>query len=213
MLANLRAAVMTVVLFTLVFGLGYPLAMTAIASVAFPHQAGGSLVRDAGGKVIGSELIAQGFTRPEYLHPRPSAAGNGYDPMNSGGTNLGPLDPKLIARVKADTETLRKENPSMPVPVDAVTTSASGLDPDISPEYARFQAPRIAKARGATESEVLAAIAGLHRPAAGERVGGQSRPRCARADGPFLREARSAVAASIKRFATMMFCEFGLIQS
>lgn len=160
MLANLRAAVMMVVLFTLILGLGYPLAMTGIASVIFPHQAGGSLIKDDSGKVIGSELIAQGFTRPEYLHPRPSAAGNGYDPMNSGGANLGPLDPKLIARVKADTEALRKENPNMPVPVDAVTTSASGLDPDISPEYARFQAPRIAKARGAPEPEVQAAIDG-----------------------------------------------------
>lgn len=160
MLSQLRAAVMTVVLFTLVFGLGYPLAMTGIASLAFPHQAGGSLIKDASGKVIGSELIAQGFTKSEYLHPRPSAAGNGYDPMNSGGTNLGPLDQKLIDRVKTDTAALRKENPNMPVPVDAVTTSASGLDPDISPEYARFQVPRIAKARGASESEVQAAIIG-----------------------------------------------------
>ena len=160
MLSQLRAAVMTVVLFTLVFGLGYPLAMTGIASLAFPHQAGGSLIKDASGKVIGSELLAQGFTKSEYLHPRPSAAGNGYDPMNSGGTNLGPLDQKLIDRVKTDTAALRKENPNMPVPVDAVTTSASGLDPDISPEYARFQVPRIAKARGASESEVQAAIIG-----------------------------------------------------
>ena len=160
MLSQLRAAVMTVVLFTLVFGLGYPLAMTGIASLAFPHQAGGSLIKEASGKVIGSELIAQGFTKSEYLHPRPSAAGNGYDPMNSGGTNLGPLDQKLIDRVKTDTAALRKENPNMPVPVDAVTTSASGLDPDISPEYARFQVPRIAKARGASESEVQAAIIG-----------------------------------------------------
>ena len=159
MLSQLRAAVMMTVLFTLVFGLGYPLAMTGLAHLAFPHQAGGSLVRDASGKVIGSELIAQGFSKPEYLHPRPSAAGNGYDPMNSGGTNLGPLDKKLIDRVKADTAALRKENPGAAVPIDAVTTSASGLDPDISPEYARFQAPRIAKARGASESEVLAAIA------------------------------------------------------
>ncbi|QUD86943.1 potassium-transporting ATPase subunit KdpC [Phenylobacterium montanum] len=160
MLSQLRAAVMTVVLFTLVLGLAYPLAMTGIATVALPHQAGGSLVRDASGKVIGSELIAQGFAKPEYLHPRPSAAGNGYDPMNSGGTNLGPMDQKLIDRIKADTATLRKENPNMAVPIDAVTTSASGLDPDISPEYARFQVPRIAKARGASESEVQAAIVG-----------------------------------------------------
>ena len=160
MFANLRAAVMMVVLFTLVFGLGYPLAMTGIAGIAFPHQAGGSLVKDVSGKVIGSELIAQGFSKPEYLHPRGSAAGNGYDPLNSGGTNLGPLDQKLIDRVKGDAAALRKENPGAAIPADAVTYSASGLDPDISPEYARFQVPRIAKARGATQSEVLAAIAG-----------------------------------------------------
>ena len=163
MLSQLRAAVMMVVLFTLVFGLGYPLAMTGIAAVAFPHQAGGSLVKDTGGKVIGSELIAQGFAKPEYLHPRGSAAGNGFDPMSSGGTNLGPLDQKLIDRVKADAAALRKENPGAAIPADAVTYSASGLDPDISQDYARFQAPRIAKARGASESEVLAAIAGATR--------------------------------------------------
>jgi len=160
MLSQLRAAFMMVVLFTLVLGLGYPLAITGIAGLAFPHQAGGSLVRDSAGKVVGSELIAQGFTKPEYLHPRPSAAGNGYDPMASGGSNLGPTDPKLADRVKTDAAALRKENPGAVIPADAVTTSASGLDPDISPEYAQLQVARIAKARGASRSEVEAAING-----------------------------------------------------
>ena len=174
MLSQLRAAVMMVVLFTLVFGLGYPLAMTGIAGIAFPHQAGGSLIRDQAGKVIGSELIAQGFAKPEYLHPRGSAAGNGYDPMSSGGTNLGPLDQKLIDRVKGDAAALRKENPGAVIPADAVTYSASGLDPDISPEYARLQAPRIAQARGASLSEVLAAISGATQ---GQTLGFIGQPR------------------------------------
>lgn len=171
MLSQLRASIMMVVLFTLVFGLAYPLAITGISGLAFPHQAGGSLIHDAGGKLIGSELIAQGFAKPEYLHPRPSAAGNGYDPMNSSGSNLGPLDQKLIDRVKGDAATLKKENPGAVIPPDALTTSGSGLDPEISPEYARFQAPRIAKARGTTQSEVLAAIAAATRDPAFGFVG------------------------------------------
>jgi len=158
MFDHIRPAIIMTVLFTALLGLGYPLAMTGVAGVLFPSQAGGSLLRDHAGKVVGSSLIAQGFTRPEYLHPRPSAAGNGYDPMNSGGSNLGPLDQKLIDRVKGDAASLRKENPGAEIPADAVTTSGSGLDPDISPENARMQAPRIAKARGISLSEALAAI-------------------------------------------------------
>ncbi len=158
MLKDLRPSIVMMALFTLLFGLAYPLAMTGLAAVAFPHQAGGSLVTDAKGQVIGSSLIAQGFARPEYLHPRPSAAGNGYDPMNSGGSNLGPMDQKLIDRVKGDSDALRKLNPGQPIPADAVTTSGSGLDPDITPDNARMQAPRIAQARGAATADVQALI-------------------------------------------------------
>ena len=139
MLHYFRASVVMMALFTLVFGMGYPLAITAISALAFPYQAHGSLVRDARGQVIGSALIAQGFARPEYLHPRPSAAGSGYDPLNSGGSNLGPLDPKLASRIKADAAKLVAEAPGAPIPADAVTTSGSGLDPDVSPQNANRQ--------------------------------------------------------------------------
>lgn len=159
MLAQLRASVVMMALFTLVFGVAYPLAMTSLAGAIFPHQAGGSLIHDKAGHVIGSSLIAQGFAKPEYLHPRPSAAGAGYDPMNSGGSNLGPLDQKLIDRMKGDAAAIRKDDPAAVIPADALTTSGSGLDPDISPANAHMQAARIAKARGATVSEVLAVIA------------------------------------------------------
>ena len=157
MLQHIRPAIVMMVLFTLVFGLAYPLAITGISGVVFPAQAGGSLVAP-GGKVVGSSLIAQGFAKPEYLHPRPSAAGKGWDPMNSGGSNMGPMDQKLIDRVATDTAALRKENPGGAIPADAVTTSASGLDPDISPENARMQAPRIAAARGLNAANVQAVI-------------------------------------------------------
>jgi K+-transporting ATPase ATPase C chain len=155
---HIRPAMVSMVLFTLILGLAYPLGMTGLIGLAFPAQAGGSLVRDAGGQVIGSRLIAQGFTAPQYLHPRPSAAGNGYDPLSSGGSNLGPLDPKLIARVKGDAAALTKENGPAPIPSDAVTTSASGLDPDISPANAAAQAARIATARGLKPAEIQTVI-------------------------------------------------------
>jgi len=158
MMQHVRPALVMMVLFTLLLGLGYPLAMTGVAGVIFPAQAGGSLVKDKAGQVIGSTLIAQGFAKPEYLHPRPSAAGNGYDPMSSGGSQLGPLDQKLIDRVKGDAATIRKDDGPGDIPADAVTTSASGLDPDISPENAQLQAARIAKARDMTQSEALALI-------------------------------------------------------
>ena len=158
MMQHVRPAVMMTVLFTLILGLGYPLAMTGIAGLAFPAQAGGSLVRDASGQVIGSSLIAQGFAKPEYLHPRPSAAGNGYDPMSSGGSQLGPLDQKLIDRVKGDAAAIRKDDGPGEIPADAVTISGSGLDPDISPANAHLQAARIAKARGRSTSEILAVV-------------------------------------------------------
>jgi K+-transporting ATPase ATPase C chain len=159
MLSYLRPALVSAGLFTVLLGLAYPLAITGVAQAAFPAQANGSLVRDANGTIVGSTLIAQAFARPEYLHPRPSAAGNGYDASASSGSNMGPLNDKLIAREKADAATLRAENPGVPIPANAVTTSGSGLDPEISPAYARFQAPRIAKARGLTTGSVEAVIA------------------------------------------------------
>ena len=158
MLKTIRPAIVSMTLFTLVFGLAYPLAMTGVIGALTPFQAGGSLVKDAGGQVIGSGLLAQGFVKPEYLHPRPSAAGAGYDPMNSGGSNYGPLDKKLSDRVKGDADSIARLDGSRDIPVDAVTTSASGLDPDISPANARMQAARVASARGASASDIQAVI-------------------------------------------------------
>jgi K+-transporting ATPase ATPase C chain len=152
MLSHLRAAVVMMVLVTLL------LAMTGVAGLAFPGQAGGSLVRDDKGQVIGSSLIAQSFAKPEYLHPRESAAGNGYDATSSGGTNLGPLDQKLIDRIKTDAVAITKDDGPGIIPADAVTISGSGLDPDVSPDNARLQATRIAAHRGASLVDVLAVI-------------------------------------------------------
>ncbi len=153
-------------LFTLLLGVAYPLAITGISQVAFPRQANGSLIT-AGGKVIGSELIAQNFTKPEYFQPRPSAAGNdGFDPTSSGGSNLGPTSQKLADRVKASVEKFRKENPDFqgPIPADLLTTSASGLDPDISPDSAAAQLPRVAKARGISADELQQLVAQYTKP-------------------------------------------------
>jgi K+-transporting ATPase ATPase C chain len=159
MIALVRPAVVVTLFFTLLLGVAYPLAITGIAGAAFPAQAGGSLIRDAGGQVIGSRLIAQGFTKPQYLHPRPSAAGtNGYDAAGSSGSNLGPLNPMLIDRMTKDSAAYRAAEKTDSVPADAVTTSASGLDPDISPENARAQAARIASARGVPVETVLKVI-------------------------------------------------------
>lgn len=145
-------------LFTVLLGLAYPLAVTGVAQVAFPFQANGSLVRDAKGIVVGSALIGQAFAAPKYLHPRPSAAGAGYDASASSGSNMGPMNEALAKRVEADADALRAENPGVAIPADAVTTSASGLDPDISPAYAHFQVARIAKARGLSEGQVKRVI-------------------------------------------------------
>lgn len=158
MLSHLRPALVSMGLFTALLGVAYPLAVTGVANAAFPAQAGGSLVKDAKGQVVGSALIGQVFQRPEYFHGRPSAAGNGYDASASSGSNMGPLNETLIEREKADADTLRAENPGAAIPADAVTTSGSGLDPEISPANARFQAPRVAKARGVPEKAVLATI-------------------------------------------------------
>lgn len=165
MLHHIRPAITMVVLMTLLTGLAYPLAMTGVSQLLFPYQANGSLIqRD--GRTIGSALIGQTFTAPGYFHGRPSAT-TGTDPDdpgktvpepynagNSGGSNLGPTSKALIDRVMADTKTLQAENPGAPVPADLVTTSASGLDPDISPDAALFQIPRVAKARNLPEDKV-----------------------------------------------------------
>ncbi|HVN92417.1 MAG TPA: potassium-transporting ATPase subunit KdpC [Terracidiphilus sp.] len=152
----------TSILFTVItaviFGLIYPLVITGIAHVLFPRQAAGSLIV-RNGQVIGSELIAQSFTSDKYFHPRPSNAGNGYDATASSGTNLAQSNAKLPQRMQADIDKLHAENPTTPVPIDAVTYSASGLDPDITPDNAYFQAPRVAKARGLTVDQVNAIIA------------------------------------------------------
>jgi K+-transporting ATPase ATPase C chain len=159
MLSDIRPAIVSTVLLTLLLGLGYPLAITGIAQVAFPAQAGGSLVYAKDGHVIGSSLLAQPFAKDEYLHPRPSAAGaNGYDPTASGGSNMGPLDAGLAKRIAGDAATLRKSTGHDAIPDDAITTSGSGLDPDISPAYALLQVDRIAKARGASADAVRQVI-------------------------------------------------------
>ena len=157
-MTHLRPAVVMIALLTLLTGLIYPLAMTGIAQALLSGPANGSLVRSASGQVIGSRLIAQGFAKPQYLHPRPSAAGAGYDPTASGGSNYGPMDKKLADRVAGDAATLSKAAPGAAVPADAVTASGSGLDPDISPENARMQAPRIAAARHVDVGQVQAVL-------------------------------------------------------
>ncbi|AUC98789.1 K(+)-transporting ATPase subunit C [Bradyrhizobium sp. SK17] len=165
MLREIRPAILVLVLLTAITGLAYPLAMTAIAGVIFPKQAQGSLI-EKDGKVIGSALIGQEFKEDKYFHGRPSATvapdpndssktvPAPYNAANSGGSNLGPTSKALSDRVKEDVEKLKAENPSASVPVDLVTTSASGLDPDISPDAAQFQVPRVAKARSMSEDAV-----------------------------------------------------------
>ena len=148
---NLITAVLMTIATTILLGLIYPLVITGLAQVLFHDKANGQLIT-RNGETIGSRIIAQPFTSAKYFHPRPSAAGNGYDAANSGGTNLGPTNQKLIDRVRTDAAALHQENPSQPVPVDLLTTSASGLDPDISPAAAEFQIPRIARERGLPES-------------------------------------------------------------
>ena len=148
MLSLIRPAVVSMAFFTILLGIAYPMLITGVAQAAFPNQANGSLAV-VGGKVVGSELIGQNFTKTQYLHPRPSAAGaNGYDASASSGSNLGPLNEDLAKRVKDSALAIRTEDGQGAIPADAVTTSGSGLDPHISPEYAGLQAERIAKARG-----------------------------------------------------------------
>ncbi len=150
---NLITAVLMTLVTTILLGIIYPLVVTGIAQGLFRDKANGQLItRD--GQVIGSRIIAQPFTGARYFHPRPSAAGNGYDAANSGGTNLGPTNQKLIARVADDAARLAAENPNQPVPVDLLTTSASGLDPHISPAAAEFQVPRVARERQMSEEAI-----------------------------------------------------------
>jgi K+-transporting ATPase ATPase C chain len=155
---NLIISILMTIVTTILLGLIYPLIVTGLAQLIFHDKANGQLIVK-NGQVVGSRIIGQGFSGPGYFHARLSAAGNGYDAANSGGSNLGPTNQKLIDRVKADTERLQAENPGKPVPIDLVTTSASGFDPEISPAAAEFQVPRIAKERGMTEDEVRQFIA------------------------------------------------------
>lgn len=149
---------MTVVT-TVLLGLIYPLVVTGLAQVLFPDKANGQLI-SRNSVVIGSRILAQPFMGAGYFHPRESAAGtNGYDPTSSGGTNYAPTNKKLVDRVGADVQTFHAENPSTPIPADMVTTSASGLDPDVSPANAYFQVPRVAKARGMSEDQVRSLVA------------------------------------------------------
>ena len=157
MIKELKVAFWMTIVTTILCGIIYPLAVTAAAKIFFPNRANGSLV-SASGKVVGSKLIGQSFASPDYFHSRPSAAGNGYDPLASGGSNLGPTNRQLSDRIQADAAKLHTENPSTPIPADLLTTSASGLDPDISPEAANFQVPRIAKARSISEPELRSLI-------------------------------------------------------
>jgi len=148
---NLITAVLMTIAMTILLGLIYPLVITGLAQVLFRDKANGQIIV-RNGEAIGSRIIAQPFTEAKYFHPRLSGAGNGYDAANSGSTELGPTNQKLIDRVKGDVATLQQENPGQPIPVDLVTMSASGLDPDISPANAEFQIPRVAKARGIPEA-------------------------------------------------------------
>jgi K+-transporting ATPase ATPase C chain len=154
---NLITAVLMTLVTTVLFGLLFPLAVTGLAQVLFPRQANGGLITHDGA-LVGSKLIGQQFTSPGYFHSRPSSAGTGYDAGNSSGSNLGPTNQSLVARVQGDAVRLQAENPAAPIPMDLLTTSGSGLDPHISPEAAEFQVPRIARERGLSEDAVRAAV-------------------------------------------------------
>jgi len=150
---NLKIAILMTVVTTVLLGVIYPLVVTGLAQALFRDKANGQLIV-RNGQVVGSRIIGQAFVGPGYLHSRPSAAGSGYDAANSGGSNLGPTNHVLIDRVNADVARLQAENPRQPVPIDLVTTSASGLDPDITPAAAEFQVPRLARERGLSEDQV-----------------------------------------------------------
>jgi K+-transporting ATPase ATPase C chain len=153
-----KTSILFTIVTTVLLGLVYPLVVTGIAGLLFPHQAAGSLILKDG-QIIGSELLAQSFTADKYFHPRPSAAGNGYDATSSGGSNLAQSNKTLVDRIQGSIDKLSAENPGKPVPIDLVTMSGSGLDPDITPDAADFQAPRVAKARNIPEDRVRQLIA------------------------------------------------------
>lgn len=156
---NLLIAIWMTLATTVLLGIIYPLVVTGLAQVLFPRQANGELIKSGRGQVIGSQLIGQPFTSPQYFYSRPSAAGPaGYDPTASGGSNLGPANQALISRVDASVKQLQPDNPNAQIPVDLVTASGSGLDPDISPAAAEFQVPRVARVRGISEDEVRALV-------------------------------------------------------
>jgi potassium-transporting ATPase KdpC subunit len=150
---NFVTSILMTITTTILLGIIYPLVVTGLAQVLFPKKANGQLI-EANGKVIGSQIIGQAFTSPGYFHSRPSSAGNGYDPTNSNGSQYGPTNQKLIDRVKGDVATAQAENPGTPVPIDLVTASGSGLDPEITPAAALFQLPRVAKARGVSDERL-----------------------------------------------------------
>jgi potassium-transporting ATPase KdpC subunit len=170
---NLRTAVLMTVVTTVVLGVIYPLVVTAIAQAVFPDKANGQLI-ERNGTVIGSRLIGQGFSSPGYFRPRPSATSTPYDAANSGGSQLGPTNKKLVDAVKANVEAARKENPDMPVPIELVTTSASGFDPHLSPAGAAFQVPRVARERGLSIADVQRVV-GAHTE--GRQLGFLGEPR------------------------------------
>jgi len=154
---NLITAILMTIATTILLGIIYPLVVTGISQLIFKDKANGQIIA-RNGEAIGSRIIAQPFTGAKYFHPRPSAAGNGYDAANSGGTNYAATNQKLIDRVRGDAATLHQENPDQPIPVDLLTTSASGLDPEISPAAAEFQIPRVARERGLSEADVRALV-------------------------------------------------------
>src|SRR4029077_15234348 len=150
---NLLIALWFTLVTTVIFGVLYPLAVTGLAQVLFPGRANGQLI-ERNGKIVGSRIIGQSFTAPGYFDSRPSSAGTGYDPTSSGGSNLGPTNRGLIERVRTDVQKLQSDHPNTPIPVDLVTASGSGLDPNISPAAAEFQIPRVAHSRGMKEDDV-----------------------------------------------------------
>lgn len=164
---NLLISLWMTIATTIIFGLIYPLVVTGLAQLLFPHKANGQLIQKDG-QIVGSTLIGQGFSSAGYFHSRPSAAGNGWDAANSGGSNLGPTNQKLIDRVKGDVATAQADNPGTPVPIDLVTTSASGFDPHITPAAAEFQLSRVAKARGTTIDQLRPLVA---KHSAGRQLG------------------------------------------
>lgn len=154
---NLRIAVLMTIVTTVLLGVAYPLVVTGLAQVLFHDKANGQLI-ERNGRIVGSRIIGQAFSSPRYFQGRPSAAGAGYDAANSGGSNLGPTNKKLIDAITANVAAARKENPGAPVPIDLVTASASGLDPDVSPAAALFQVPRVAKAREISDADLRAFV-------------------------------------------------------